>query len=72
MFAHNLYQSQIEYLSNSTRREAPFESLWVERRGRMIDLNRKDRAKRYRKSSIFNLQSSIFNSGLSGLGGTNE
>ena len=50
MFAHDLCQSQIEYLSNST------------------DLNRKDRAKRYNKSSIFNLQSSIFNSGLSGLG----
>ncbi len=66
MFAHNLYQSQIEYLSNSTRREAPFESLRVERRGRMIDLNRKDRAKRYRKSSIFNLQFRLVQ------GGTNE
>jgi hypothetical protein len=52
MFAHDLCHSQIEYLSNSTRRE-PL--------SRTIDLIRKDRAKRYHKSSIFN-------SGLSGLG----
>ena len=39
--------SQIEYLSNSTRREP---------QGRTIDFNKKDRAKRYHKSSIFNLQ----------------
>ena len=38
MFAHDLRHSQIEYLSNSTRRT--------------IDFNRKDRAKRYHKSSI--------------------
>jgi hypothetical protein len=37
MFAHYLCHSQIEYLSNSTRRE-PL--------GRTIDLNRKDRATR--------------------------
>jgi len=41
IFAHDLWYSQIEYLSNS------------------IDLNRKDRAKRNHKSSIFNLQYSI-------------
>jgi hypothetical protein len=39
-----------EDLSNSTRRE-PL--------GRTIDFNRKDRAKRYHKSSIFNRQYSI-------------
>jgi hypothetical protein len=50
MFAHDLCHSQIEYLCNSTRRE-PL--------GRTIDLNRKDRAKRYHKSSIVNRQSSI-------------
>ena len=41
MFAHDLCQSQIEYVRNA------------------IDLNRKDRAKRYHKSSIFNRQYSI-------------
>ena len=38
MFAHDLWNSQIEYLCN------------------YIDLIRKDRAKRYHKSSVFNLQ----------------
>jgi hypothetical protein len=38
MFAHDLCDSQIEYVRDA------------------IDLNRKDRAKRYHKSSIFNCQ----------------
>ncbi len=50
MFAHDLCHSPIEYFRNSTRRE-PL--------GRTIDLNRKDRAQRYHKSSIFNRQYSI-------------
>ncbi len=71
MFAHDLCQSQIEYLSNSTRREP---------QGRTIDLNRKRQSdtrrkrlrlrpvslreayglealrERYHKSSIVNIQ----------------
>jgi len=50
---------QVEYLRNSTRRKPPFESLRIKCQGRRIDFNRKDRAKRYRKSSIFNRQYSI-------------
>ena len=61
MFAHDLCHSQIEYLSNSTRREP---------RGRTIDFNRKDRAKPPARrgcsayaseSDTTNLQSSIVN-----------
>jgi hypothetical protein len=57
MIAHDLCHSQIEYFRNA------------------IDLDRKDRATRGASAcaaraipQIFNLQSSIFNSGSSGLG----
>ncbi len=57
MFAHDLCHSRVEYFRNS------------------IDFNRKDRATRGASAcaaraipQIFNLQSSIFNSGLPGLG----
>jgi len=56
MFAHDLYHSRIKYLSNSTSRE-PLD--------RTIDLNRKDRAKRYHKSSIVNIQFRLVRVGIS-------
>ena len=52
MFAHDLCHSQIEYFS--LRLGDP-----TARRGMLSHLNRKDRAKRYHKSSIFNRQYSI-------------
>ncbi len=69
MFAHDLCPIQIEYLSNPTRREP---------QGLTIDLNRKDRAKRYHKSSIFSLQfwlariGSILRASLLNPGGNNR
>ena len=73
MLRQHLCHSQIEYLSHwlvdSTlspncklyEPEAGLESYGLEADSEKysIDLNRKDRAKRYHKSSIFNLQSSI-------------
>jgi hypothetical protein len=55
-------------LRDSSRREPPYENLpsrtsgsndRIKRLGRMIDINKKDRAKRYHKSSIVNIQYSI-------------